>query len=451
MKEREKLLTQSMKQLFLKLSVPGMIGMIVIGLYNFVDAIFVGRLVGKEAVGAVALIYSVVLFNQALLTLVGSGSMSVLSIAIGKNDQKKIDKLLGNMIVILFLLCGLFTLFVYFKVEEIVRFIGGKGLTHQLGVKYLRILLIGFIPAAVGPAMNFLLRAEGKMKDAMLISGGCSILNIILDPIFIKTFGLGIEGAALATIISQISHMIIQFAYFGKGKSVISLKKMKLKIEKDILPEVFKIGFSQMIMSVMAMVQQIILFRTLQNYGGNNQVALMGGSYRVFMFAYLSVWGVGQGLQSVVGVNYGAGKYNRIKQAFKSFTAIGSIISTSVWVVFMVFPETILSWFIKDPILVAENVNLFRIFTCIFFLYVYLATLMNLFIGLGKGKEAGILLIARQIVFFIPLVLILPRIMGVKGAWLALPISDLLSMALGRFYQKRIFHKELDNMKKVVQ
>lgn len=446
MEEREKLLTQSMKQLFLKLSVPGMI---VIGLYNFVDAIFVGQLVGKEAIGAVALIYSVVLFNQALLTLVGSGSMSVLSIAMGENDQKKIHKLLGNMIVILFLLSGLFTLFVYFNVGEVVRFIGGEAVTHKLGVKYLRILLIGFIPATVGPAMNFLLRAEGKMKDAMLISAGCSILNIVLDPIFIKTLGLGIEGAALATIISQILHMIIQFAYFRKGKSVISLKKMKLRIEKDILPEMFKIGFSQMIMSVMAMVQQIILFITLQSYGGNDQVALMGGSYRVFMFAYLAVWGIGQGLQSVVGVNYGAGKYNRVKQAFTKFTAIGSIISTSVWVLFMVFPENILGWFIKDPVLIAQNINLFRIFTCIFFLYVYFATLMNLFIGLGKGKEAGILSIARQIIFFIPLVLILPRIMGVKGVWLALPISDLLSMAVGRFYQKRIFDNDLCIPKKV--
>lgn len=442
MGEREKLLTQSMKELFLKLSVPGMIGMIIIGLYNFVDAIFVGQLVGKEAVGAVALMYSLVLFNQALLTLVGSGSMSVLSIAMGKNDQEKIDKLLGNMIVILFLICGVFTLIVHFNVERIVSFIGGKGLTHELGVRYLRILLIGFIPAAAGPAMNFLLRAEGKMKDAMLIIGSCSMLNIILDPIFIKTLGMGIEGAAIATVISQTLMMVIQFVYFGVGRSIISLQRMKLRIEKDILPEIFKVGTSQMIMCVMSMFQQILLFRTLQSYGGNDHVALMGGSYRVFMFGYVAVWGVGQGLQSVVGVNYGAGKYDRVKEAFKSFTAIGSIISISVWILFMLFPQTILGWFIKDPVLVAENVNLFRIFTSIFFLYVYFATVMNLFIGLGKGKEAGMIAITRQIVFFIPLVFILPKIMGVTGVWLSLPLADLMSMSLGMFYQKRIFNKE---------
>jgi putative MATE family efflux protein len=447
MQEREKLLTSDLKSLFFKLSIPGMIGMVVIGLYNFVDAIFVGQLVGKEAVGAVALMYAVVLFNQALLTLIGSGSMSVLSIAMGKKDQAKIDKLLGNMIVLLVLISGLFTIFVAFNTDSIVRFVGGKGLTHELGVRYLKILLIGFIPAALGPAMNFLLRAEGKMRDAMIIMGTFSILNIILDPIFIKTLGYGIEGAAIATIISQYLLMITQFVYFGMGRSIISLNKIKLRVERDVLPEIFKVGFSQMLMCVMAMVQQIILFNSLQAYGGNDHVSLMGGSYRVFMFAYLAVWGIGQGLQSVVGVNYGAGRYDRVKNAFKQFTLIGSLISISVWILFMVFPENILSWFIPDPKLVADNVNLFRLFTSIFFLYVYFATVLNFFIGLGKGKEAGVIAISRQIVFFIPLALVLPKFMGVTGIWLSLPLSDLLCMILAVFYQKRIFLNDLVELK----
>lgn len=447
MQEREKLLSSDLKSLFFKLSIPGMIGMIVIGLYNFVDAIFVGQLVGKEAVGAVALMYSVVLFNQALLTLIGSGSMSVLSIAMGKKDQAKIDKLLGNMIVLLVLISGIFTIFVAFNTDSIVRFIGGKGLTHELGVKYLKILLIGFVPAALGPAMNFLLRAEGKMRDAMLIMGVFSILNIILDPIFIKTLGYGIEGAAIATIISQYLLMITQFVYFKLGRSIISIKNIKLKIARDILPEIFKVGFSQMLMCIMAMVQQIILFNSLQVYGGNDHVALMGGSYRVFMFAYLAVWGIGQGLQSVVGVNYGAGRYDRVKDSFKKFTLIGSIISVSVWILFMAFPENILSWFIPDSTLVANNVNLFRLFTSIFFLYVYFATVLNFFIGLGKGKEAGVIAISRQIVFFIPLALFLPKLMGVTGIWLSLPLSDLLCMVIAVFYQKRIFSNDLVELK----
>lgn len=450
MGERENLLTQSMGELFMKLSVPGMMGMLIIGLYNFVDSIFVGQLVGKEAVGAVALMYSVVLFNQGLLTLIGSGSMSVLSIAIGKNDQQKIDKLLGNMIVILVVISGLFSSIVYFNVDGIVSFIGGKGLTHELGVRYLRILLIGFIPAALGPAMNFLVRAEGKMKAAMIISGGAGIVNIILDPIFIKVLGFGIEGAAIATVISQTLCMIIQFKYFGSGKSIINIKKIKLRIEKDILPEILNVGVAQLIMCIMAMVQQIILFRSLQHYGGNDQVALMGASYRVFMFAFLVVWGIGQGLQSVVGVNYGAKKYDRVKKAFKKFTAIGSVISTTVWVLFMAFPHVILGWFIKDSVLVSNNINIFRLFNSIFFLYVYIGTSMNFFIGLGKGKEAGIVAVTRQIVFFIPLIVIIPKFIGVTGVWLSIPLSDLMSMAVAVLYQRRIFNEDLVEIKEVL-
>lgn len=440
--EREQLLSLSMGKLFKRLAIPGMIGMIVIGLYNLMDAVFVGQLIGKEAVGAVALVYSVLAFNQGLLLLIGSGSMSILSIAMGKKDYETIDKLLGNMIVSIFIISGIYSIIVYMNAEWIVSFIGGEGLIAELATRYLRIISIGMILAALGPAMNFLIRGEGKMKVAMYFAGGASLLNIALNPIFISTFGMGIEGAAVATIISQAVYVVAQFVYFSKGKSVIVLQRMKLKLEKSLLPKILKVGTAQLIMMTMATVQQIILFRSLQLYGGGEHVVLMGASYRTFMFAYIAIWGVAQGMQPAIGVNYGAGKLKRVKKIFTSFTLFGLILSTTAWLFFMIFPGVILSAFITDPRVVKNGIPLFRILNIIFFGYIYFSTSISLYIGLGRGKEAGMLAIARQIVFFIPLVFILPKLWGAIGVWIALPLADFFTMILAIIFQKKTFMTE---------
>lgn len=437
---REELLSSDMGTLFKKLAIPGMIGMVLIGLCNLMDAIFVGHLVGKEAVGAVAIVYSVVILNLGLSLLIGSGSMSLLSIAIGKNDQKTIDKLLGNMIVSIIIMSGIFSIFVYLNTEWVVGFIGGSGYVAELATSYLRILSIGMIFSALGPAMNFLIRGEGKIKTAMLFAGGISLLNIVLNPIFISVFDLGIEGAAIATVASHACYVLLNLIYFNSGKSVIALKKIKFKLEKSILPTICKIGSAQLIMMVMATIQQILLFRSLEHYGGYEHVILMGASYRVFMFAYIAAWGIAQGLQPVVGVNYGARKLGRVKKAFKSFTLRGLAITSIIWLIFMIFPGQILGAFITNPTTINAGIPLFRILNIIFFGYIYFTTLSNLFIGLGKGKEPATLAILRQIIFFIPLVIILPMIFGPIGIWIALPLTDFLTIITAALYHRKLLN-----------
>ena len=224
-----------------------------------------------------------------------------------------------------------------------MNFIGGRELIHQLGVDYIKILSFGMIFAALGPAMNVLIRGEGKIKLAMIFLAIAGLLNIILNPIFILIFDMGIEGAAVATVIAQAILIIIQMRYFASGKSVISLKKVKLKLEKSVLPQMFKVGSAQMIMVLMAAVQQILLFRVLQYHGGDEHIILMAAAYKAFLFAFMAIYGLGQGLQPLIGVSYGAKKFERIKTAFKQFTIMGLSISTSLWLLFMIFPGTILS------------------------------------------------------------------------------------------------------------
>ncbi len=440
--EREDLLNLNMWQLFKKLAIPGMFGMVIVGLYGLMDAIFVGQFIGKEAVAAVALAYVVVLFNQTIIALIGSGLVSILSIAIGKKDQKTIDKLLGTMIVGVTIIGGVLSLIVYMNADWIMNFIGGRELIHQLGVDYIKILSFGMIFAALGPAMNVLIRGEGKIKLAMIFLAIAGLLNIILNPIFILIFDMGIEGAAVATVIAQAILIIIQMRYFASGKSVISLKKVKLKLEKSVLPQMFKVGSAQMIMVLMAAVQQILLFRVLQYHGGDEHIILMAAAYKAFLFAFMAIYGLGQGLQPLIGVSYGAKKFERIKTAFKQFTIMGLSISTSLWLLFMIFPGTILSWFITDTQLVEMGIPYLRILCSMFFSYILFTTTMALFVGLGRGKEAAIIAISRQIVFFIPLLYILSELFGSIGVWIALPLADLLSLILGIFIIRKIFKEK---------
>jgi len=441
--ERKDLLNFNMGQLFRKLAIPSMFGMLIVGLYNLADAFFVGHYVGKEAVGAVALIYMPILLNQAIFYLAGSGAASILSISIGKNDKETINKIIPNQMLLVLFLSGIYSVITYFFAEPIVMFLGAKDNMILLATEYLKIISIGFIPAAVGPAFNFLLRGEGKMKQAMILMGIPGILNIFLDWILISVFRMGIEGAAFATITSQFVFAVISILYFMLAKTVISFKEMNLNFDQKVAGKIFKIGFPQLIMMVMILIQQIILFKLLAHYGGNDHISLMGATWRIFMFAYLIIWGFGAGLQPAIGVNFGAKQYSRVKQAFSYFTKVSLIVSTIIWIIFMAFPKTLLLSLIKDPILVENNYSLFVIFNSIFFSYAFFAVIINFFIGIGNSKEAGILTCSRQLIFFIPLVFTLPLFWGITGVWISMPLADGLCIILAIILKTRVSKREL--------
>ncbi len=445
-KDRDDLLNLSMWRLFKKLAVPGMIGMVIVGLYNLMDGIFAGQFIGEYAVAAISLVYIIVLFNHALLSLIGGGSMSILSIAIGRKDQKTVDKILGNLVILIVLFSGVLSVVVYFNASWIVYFIGGRGEILALAVRYVRILSFGMIFAALGPAMNFLIRGEGRIKIAMIYLAIAGIINIILNPIFILVLGMGIEGAAIATVISQVILVSIQVVYFAKGKGFIAIKRTKLRLETSILGKTFKIGMGQLIIILMGAFQQVLIFRGLQRLGGDEHVILMGATYRLFTFAFIAIWGLGQGLQPLVGMNYGAKNYQRVIKAFRSFSIYGLVITVPLWLFFMIFPELALGLFITDSALVGQGTHYFRVFFSIFFSYIFFATSMALFIGLGKAKEAAIVAIARQVIFFVPLFFILSNTVGVLGVWIAVPLADALTIVLAfvmlfGFFKKGEFKK----------
>ncbi len=428
--DREEILTQPMGKLFLRMAIPGIIGTVVMGLYNFVDAIFLGQLIGPIAVGAVGLLYTLVIMNQGILVLMGSGSGAVLSVAMGQQDNATIDRLLGNLIPVTFFGSALFAMLLGIFAQPVVEFLGGSGELLVMAVDYLRILVLGMPFMATGAAMNMLLRGEGKMKVAMMIASGSFFLNIVLDPILIAWAGLGIQGAAWATVIAQLVYFLCQICFHWQGDTRLRLMVSNIRVSGGLTARVVKAGMPAMLMQIMGVIQMGVLYKVLALSGGAAHIALMTAAMRCYSLVFFIIFGIGYGMQPVVGMNYGAKDYGRTKYAWKYFTTVSVAVTSAFWLLFMFFPGLILSWFISDPVLVKMGTPYFRILNIPLLLMGAIPTIMVFFIAVEQPKPAGMLAIARQIIVFLPLVLMLRALLQVQGIWLSLPVTDLLTVLM---------------------
>ena len=426
---RSELLTQKPFRLMWKLSIPAILGQLVVGLYALVDSIFVGQLVGVEAMSAVSVSAPFVLFNNGIAVLVGIGSGSVLSRAVGRKDTGTVDKIMGNLLVLVLLLSGLVMVLGIPFAPQLLRLGGAEGNVLDMGVRYLRTIYLGSIFVNFMQGANMVMRAEGRMGTAMAIMASGAILNIILDPILITAMGeRGVEGAALATIISQLVQAVATMVYFVKKSPVVRFHGVRLA--PQLLPQIFSVGSSAMLMQIMFMVQMTVVYNTAASLGGNEQIALMGASQRVMQFAFVPIWGMSQGMQPAVGTNYGAREYGRVKKLTNVFILSATGLATFFFLIIQGFPRQILSAFIKDASLVEAGLGNYRLMFAIFFSYGLLIMTMTYFQSLGKGAQASVIVLLRQVVLVVPLVKILPQFMGIRGVWAAIPANDAIVLVL---------------------
>jgi len=439
--KREHLISGNMFKLMLELSIPGIIGMFVISLYSFVDAIFVGRYVSSVALGAVSLAYTFTLINNGIAVLVGIGSASVLSRAVGRSDQETVDSIMGNVLLLTLLFSlGTMTIGLIFA-PQLLTLIGAEGEMLRLGVSYLRIVYIGSVFVNFGQAANMVMRGEGRMGLAMLLMGISAVLNIILDAVFVIVLKKGLEGAAIATVISQVVLAICNFCYFAFFSKNVKFKHFKL--QKSIVKETLSIGFSAMLMQVFALLQQAVMYSTLKRYGGEDQVILMGAFFRYLMLSFIPLWGISQGYQPFAGTNFGAQKFDRVKKGTFLFYGFGLFLSLIFWLVFLIIPEQVLGLFLKNKDLISLGRTNAMLAISLFPLSAIMIINLTLFQALGKAKYAGILVIARQFLLYIPAVLILPVFFGTRGVWISTPIIDTLVTVLSAFIVIKLFKKDL--------
>jgi len=424
MDTRTRLLTEKSFKLMVSLSLPAIIGMVVIGLYNFMDAVFVGQIISPQAMGAVTVSYPFTLVNSAIATLIGVGSASVLSRAIGKNDQATIDKIMGNLMMSVFLLSTVVTVIGMVFTRQILQLSGAQGEILESAVVYLRIIFAGSIFVDFAQAANMVMRGEGLLKRAMIIMGIGAVLNIILDPILISLTH-SVSGAAYATVTAQIVQAIITIWYFKKKSKNVRIHSIRL--DKVLMPQVLSVGVSAMLMQLMQLIQQTIMYNTAANYGGDEWQIILGACLRIQAFAFIPLWGISQGFQPAVGTNYGAKEYSRVKDITWTFLIGATIFSLLFYIPVMAFPESMLSMFITNAAIADIGVGSLRLYFSTYVLLGVMILSITLFQSLGKGGVAAVLTLLRQIIFFIPLILILPGIggLGIHGVFLAPVITDI--------------------------
>lgn len=426
---RQELLTKSPVRLMFQLGIPGIVGMVVIGLYPFMDGVFAGNIIGQSAMAACSVAMPLTLVNNGISTLLGVGSASILSRALGKGDKKTVDQIMGNLIFWVLVLSTTVMILGILFAPQFLDLVGATGEIKELGVRYLRVLFLGSIFVNFAQSSNMVIRGEGHLKIAMSIMGAGAVLNIILDPIFMYAMGSrGIEGAAIATVLSQLITAVVSVYYFKKKSKVVKINHIAMK--KDIFGEMFAVGFSAMMMQVMTLIQQSLMYKMSFKYGGTDNGILMAAALRIFAFSFIPLWGLSQGMQPVIGTNYGAKIYSRVKAGLKVFNWGALVLAGLFYLPIMLFPRQILHMFGVENDILTAGIPHFRMLYSIFIVYGFMIISVVFFQSIGDAKKAGILVIFRQLVVFVPSIIILPRAFGIDAVWYTQPLVDFIMTAI---------------------
>ena len=431
--------TKKISKLVWDYALPAIVGTMVNATYNIVDRVFIGQGVGALAISGLAVTFPVMNLVAALGMLVGAGASSRISINLGKRDPERAEKILGNSFLLTIVLNLIFITLLMIFLEPILMAFGASEETYPYARDYLQIILPGNIFVTMTYSFNSMMRASGYPQKAMYTMLIGAALNIILDPIFIFVFDMGIAGVAWSTVISRFIGMLFVMYHFTRKTTTLRLRKKNIRFEKDILIAIVSIGLSPFFMQVAASGVAVLMNTSLKNYGGDLAIGAYGILVSLIMLITMFVIGLNQGLQPIIGYNYGAEIYDRVKVAFYYGVKIATVVTTLGFVFGVFFPRVFARAFTSDPQLLDLAENAMRISIVAFPLVGFQVVISGYFQSIGQAKKSIILSLSRQIIFLIPSIIILPRMFGLDGVWAATPVSDFLAslLALTFFIRQR--------------
>lgn len=446
--------TEPVGKLLLRFALPAIIAMTASSLYNIVDTIYIGHGCGSLALSALTVAKPFMDICAAFGSLVGVGASTVLAIKLGEKDYESANKVLGNVLVLNLILGTLVMLIGLTWLEPILLAFGASEDTLEYARQYMEIILWGNILTHIYYGLNNILRSMGHPKLAMTSTIVAVVVNIILDPIFIFVLDMGVRGAALATVLSQAIAVAWQFTIFCNPKELIHFHRHIWKLDKQITLQALSVGLSPFLTNLASCFVVIIINNQLKRYGGDLAIATYGVINRlVFVFAMI-VMGLNQGMQPIVGYNYGAKQYHRMLRAFK-LTAICATITTGiVFVLGECCPEWVVRVFTHDTELIEQSVTPMRIICCSMLIVGFQMVAGNLFTSIGMAGKAIFLSLTRQVLYLIPLTLLVPLLFTenpLMGVWWSLPISDILAaltaggMLLVQIRKFKVLIKEQDD------
>ena len=422
--------TEKIFPLLIKMALPAAAGMLVQALYNIVDTIFVGRGVGPMAIGALSIVFPVQMIVSSVAMALGVGTASIVSRRLGEKKYQDASAAVGTgytaMLAGTVILVGVLFLFM----KPILVIFGVTPKMMPMAAAYTRTVIPGFFFFAFASFSSNVVRAEGNAKGAMIGMMIGAVLNCFLDPVFIFIFGLGVRGAALATTLSQIVSSLYFLSIYIRRKNAVEFSFASLRIEAGILKEASLLGIPPFIQNAGMSILALIINNTLGVHGGEAAIINYGMSHRFISLMILPLLGLAQGFQPIAGYNYGAGNFSRLRQILKTAILCGISVTAVVYVVAIILPERCMGLFTSDSDIVESSAAAFRILIMMIPIVPVQIIGTAYFQAVGKAKQSMILGLSRQFLFLIPLVLILPAVIGLRGIWSAFPIADVVSTAL---------------------
>lgn len=431
-KSQVELGTQPVGKLLLKYSVPAIIGMMVNALYNVVDRIFIGNIpqVGSMAIAGLGVTMPILTIALAFGMLVGVGSTTNVSIKLGQGKREEAQNIIGTGMLLSVILGILLTVIGLIFSEPILKLFGASEATLFYAKSYTDIIIVGTTFSIMAMFFNNVIRGDGNPKlSAIIMTVGCAT-NIILDALFIFKFNMGIKGAATATIISQAITAIWGLLYYLRKKSNLEFKLSTVRLNKNAAKSILAIGVSPFAIQLAASLVQVISNQSLKVYGGDLAIGAMATISSISMIFLMPSFGISQGMQPIVGFNYGAQKHDRAKTALQICLIASTCIFVVGLVVINVAPQVLVGMFNNDPELMEITINGLKKYTSTLPILSIAIIGTNYIQSIGKAKTSIILSLLRQCILLIPLIMILPKYLGLNGVWFSQPVADIVAIVI---------------------
>ena len=423
--------TGSIPKLLAQLAIPAVVAQVINLLYNIVDRIYIGHIpgIGAAALTGVGLFTPILMLLNAFAMLVGSGGAPRAAIAMGKKDNDLAEKIVGNCFTLLVGLAVILTISFYISAPTLLKLFGASSATLSYATAYARIYILGSFFVLIVLGMNPFITTQGFAKISMLTTVIGAVINIILDPIFIFAFGMGVRGAALATVLSQAVGAVWILRFLTGKKTILHLKKCNMHLETKVFGPCLALGISTFVMLSTESLLSISFTSSLSRYGGDVSVGAMTIITSISQLVTMPIQGICQGGQPIISYNYGANKPERVKKAF--FTQFCACITYTVlfWIIVMLVPQAFATIFTSDKELVSYSAWALRIYMAGIFSIGFQISCQQSFMALGQAKVSLLLACLRKIILLIPLIFILPHFFADKvfAVFLAEPVSDIIA------------------------
>ena len=442
--------SETIGRLLYTYAIPAIIGTLVMGLYNIVDRIYIGQGVGPDAISGLAVTFPVMTLSGACGMLIGAGGAARVSIVLGKGDHRMACHILGNCLILVLIIASIYSTVNMIWMKEILFAFGATEATYPYAAEFLNIIIPFTVLNNLSFGFNNMMRASGYPRKAMITMLISAFANVILDPIFIFVFDMGIRGAAIATVISMSITVVWVMAHFANSKHTVSFSREGFKLKKRIIISIVSIGLSPFLINATASLVNVFFNRSLLTHGGHLAIGAYGIINSFGMIIVMLIIGLCQGMQPIVGYNYGARQFERVERAFKRTALIATIITSVGCLVALFFPHVIVRAFTTDGELSDLAMHGLRLSLLAFPLVGFQIVTTNFFQSLGMAWKAIFLSLSRQVLFLIPLIWLLPRFFDLEGVWVSSPVADLISAVVAFVflaYQWKVIEAQLKPVK----